>query len=142
MRRHAVLILLGLGACSDSTAETSDSSGGLPVAVTTTFTAAATTTSAAISGAGDSVVAVVTQPATCGKTLDASANANGKTLVVTIALTAPGPQNCSPLFGTTTYRVAAHAVPAGTYNATALYRLVFAGNVTDTTVARATISLP
>jgi hypothetical protein len=132
-----------MGACSNSVVETADSSnGGLPVAVTTTFSGGATATGASIAGAGDSVVAVVTQPATCGKTLSANANAASKALVITIALTASSPQSCSPLFGTTTYRVAAHAVPPGTYAATVLYRLVFAGNIADTTMARATISLP
>ena len=143
MRRRAVLLLFVLGACSGSVVETPDpSTGGLPIAVTTTFTEGSTATSASITGAGDSVVAVVTQPATCGKTLDASANATGKTLVIMVALSASSPQSCSPLFGTTTYRVAAHSVRAGTYNASALYRLVFAGNITDTTLARATITLP
>jgi hypothetical protein len=141
MRRRAVLLLLGLGACSGSLVDNADN-GAFPVAVTTTFSAGATAISASISGAGDSVVAVVTQAATCGKTLDASASASGKILVVTVALSASVPQSCSPLFGTTTYRVAAHGVRAGTYDASALYRLIFAGNNTDTTMARATISLP
>jgi hypothetical protein len=141
MRRRAVLLLLGLGACSGSLVDNGDNVA-LPVAVTTTFSEGATAIGASISGAGDSVVAVITQPATCGKTLDASASANGKTLLISVALSASVPQSCSPLFGTTTYRVAAHSVRAGTYNASALYRLVFAGNITDTTMARATITLP
>ena len=118
----------------------------VPTVVGVTLTTSTTTpplpASASIKGSGDSAVAIVVTAATCGKTPSADAALSAGRLIITITLTAFAPQTCDPIFGSTTYRAVAHGLAPGTYHASVDYRYVFGTTISDSTMARATITLP
>jgi hypothetical protein len=135
--------MLGLAGCSAGLLESvTEPPSGLVVNVTTTFSSGIVPTTGSIIGAGDSVVALVSRPATCGKTLTADAGATNGSLVITIVLTSEGVQTCLPVNGMTTYRAVVRGLPAGAYDASAHVRFAGLGGNADTTVARATVVLP
>ena len=143
MRGRAIVLLFGLGACSAGLLEASgEPPSGYGVGLTTTFSQGIVPTSGSIFGAGDSVIATVTRPATCGRTVSAVAGTSDAGLVITLMLAASGVQNCTPLNGMTTYRAALHGIPAGSYDASVHVRLMTNGANSDTAVARATVRLP
>lgn len=143
MRQCAIIIMLALAACSSGLLEaTTEAPTGIPVVVTTSFLPGIVATSGSVVGKGDSVVATVTRPATCGRTLSADAGTVGAELVITIVLTADAVQSCSPLNGMTTYRAAVHGLTPGAREASAHVRLKTLGAQSDTTVARTTVVLP
>jgi hypothetical protein len=135
--------MLGLAGCSSGLLEEStEPPTGIDVALTTSFSAGIVPTSGSVLGKGDSVVAIVSRPATCGRTLSAEAGTRGTELIVTIILKADAVQSCSPLNGMTTYRAALHGLSAGTRDASVHVRLETLGTNADTTVAQTTIALP
>jgi hypothetical protein len=143
MQRLAPITLLALAGCSAGLLEaTTEPPSGIPVAITTSFTVGITPTSGSVTGKGDSVVAIVTRPATCGRTLSAEAGTLKSELVVTIVLSSDAVQSCAPLNGMTTYRAAIHGLTAGTREASVHVRLETLGNKADTSVAHATVTLP
>jgi hypothetical protein len=143
LRTRAALLMVGLAGCSAGLLEAvTNPPTGLPVTLTTTFTPGIVPTSGSIAGAADSVVAIVSSPATCGRTLSADAGETVAGLLITITLSMSGVQNCAPLNGMTSYHAVVHGVPAGSHNVSAHLRLVTNGAVSDTTVAQATITLP
>jgi hypothetical protein len=143
MRQCLTIVVLALAGCSSGLLEAStEPPTGVPVTVTTSFAAGILPTSGSVTGKADSVVAIVSRPATCGKTLSADAGTRGAELVVTIVLTADAVQSCSPLNGMMTYRAAVHGLPAGTRDASIHVRLQTLGTNSDTSVAHATITLP
>jgi hypothetical protein len=138
-----MITMLALGGCSSGLLEAStEPPSGIPVAVTTSFSVGITATNGSIAGKGDSLIAIVTRPATCGRTLKGDAGTVGSELVVTIVLSADAPQACLPLNGMTTYRAAVHGLAAGTREASVHVRLETLGTRSDTSIARATITLP
>jgi len=142
MQKRALVLMLVLAGCSGGLLQAvSEPPSGLSVTVTSSFLPGIVPTTGSITGKGDSVVAIVSRPATCGKTLSADAGTTNGALVVTVVLTADAVQSCAPLNGMTTYRAVAHGVPAGTYDASAHVRLAGLANV-DTSAAHATIVLP
>jgi hypothetical protein len=143
MRRFGVVCALGAAACSGGLLEASTAPpSGLPVSVTTTFVPGIVPAAGTITGKGDSVIAVVTWPATCNRTQTADAGMSAGGLVITILLTAQGVQNCLPLNGMTQYRAAVHGVPAGTFIASAHVRLLTNGANSDSSIVSATVKLP
>jgi len=143
MHRCIVLTMLALAACSSGLLDASTQRQlAFPVVVTTSFVPGIVPTSGSVAGKGDSVVGIVSRPATCGRTLRAEAGTNGAEIVITIILTADVVQSCSPLNGMTTYRAAVHGLSSGTRDASVHVRLETLGTNSDTSVARATISLP
>ena len=143
MRRLGVVLILGAAACSGGLLEASTAPpSGLPVTVTTTFAPGIVPATGTITGKGDSVVALVSWPATCNRTQSAEAGMTTGGLVITILLTAQGVQNCAPLNGMTLYRAAVHGVGAGTFVASAHVRLLTNGANSDSTVAQASVTLP
>ena len=97
--------------------------------------------SASIAGAGDSIVAVMTVRATCGRTVGASADVSQHDLTMAVILTSTsGVQTCDPINGSTIYRVATHGVPPGAYNVRAYFRLAPSG--ADTVMATRALMLP
>jgi hypothetical protein len=137
------LLILGLAGCSAGLLEAvTEPPSGLPVTLTTTFTPGIVPTSGSIAGAADSVVAVISTPATCGRTVSADAGDMAAGLVVTVTLSMSGVQNCAPLNGMSVYHAIVHGVAAGAHNVSAHLRFVTNGAVSDTTVAQATITLP
>jgi hypothetical protein len=143
MRYRALGLTLGLAACSGGLLKAvTEPPSGLSVSVSSTFVPGIVPTSGSIFGKGDSVVAIISRPAVCGKTLSADAGTVDAGLVVTVVLTSEGVQSCAPLNGMTTYRAVVHGVPSGSYDASAHVRLAGLGGNSDTTVARATIPLP
>lgn len=143
MRPIAVLCILGAAACSGGLLETSTQPpSGLPVSVTTNFVPGIVPATGTITGKGDSVVALVSWPATCNRTLSAEAGNTGGGLVITVLLTAQGVQNCLPLNGMTQYRAAVHGVPAGTFTASAHVRLLTNGANSDSSIVSTTLKLP
>lgn len=138
-----VCMLLALScACGCSSITDLGLSQELPVTITSTTTTPPIAPIASITGAGDSVVAVIVAPATCGRTLSASAGLSQQTVAVAVTLTASGVQACEPIFGSTTYRAVAHGVPAGTRDAEAILRTVFNGAASDSVVARSRVMSP
>jgi hypothetical protein len=143
MRLGAILTLLVLAGCSSGLLDaTTEPPSGIPVVVTTSFSPGIVATSGSVIGKGDSIVATVTRPATCGSALSADAGTAGAELVVTIVLSADAVQSCSALNGMTTYRATVHGLPAGTRDASVHVRLETLGSRSDTTVAHATVALP
>ena len=143
MRSYLTGVMLGLAGCSSGLLEASTQPPtGIDVALTTSFSAGIVPTSGSVTGKGDSLVAIVSRPATCGRTLSADAGTKGTELVVTIVLKADAVQSCSPLNGMTTYRAAVHGLSTGTRDASVHVRLQTLGVNSDTSVARATITLP
>src|SRR5436190_7619951 len=143
MRRGVILSVLALAACSRGLLDaTTEPPTGIPVVVTTSFSPGIVPTSGSVVGKGDSVVATVIRPATCGRTLSANAGTMGADLVVTIVLSADAVQSCAPLNGMTTYRAAVHGLAPGTRDASVHVRLETLGSRSDTTVAHATVALP
>lgn len=143
MRYRGLALTMGLAGCSSGLlASLAEAPSGMAVTVTTSFVPGIVPTTGSIDGKGDSVVAIVSRPATCGKTLSADAGTTEGALVVTVVLTAEGVQNCAPLNGMTTYRAVVHRVPTGAYDASAHVRFAGIGGNSDTTVARATVTLP
>jgi len=143
MRPIAVLCILGAAACSGGLLEASSAPpSGLPVSVTTSFVPGIVPATGTITGKGDSVVAVVSWPATCNRTLSAEAGNTAGGLVITVLLTAQGVQSCLPLNGMTQYRAAVHGVPAGTFTASAHVRLLTNGANSDSSIVSATVKLP
>jgi len=135
---------VAVAGCSSGLLEQSTSPPtGLFVNIDPTFSAGIVPTAGTIFGKGDSVVATVTRPATCGKTLSAEAGLTPVgALVMTVVLTSEGVQNCSPLNGMTTYRMAVRGLPAGARDVSAHVRLVSNGSNSDTTVVQKTVVLP
>ena len=143
MRHLAVLSIVLLAACSGGLLETSSAPPtGLPVSITSSFSAGIVPTSGTLTGKGDSVVALVLRPATCGRELSAEAGSTNAGLVITILLTSQGVQSCAPLNGMTLYRAVVHGVAAGTRDVSAHVRLVSNGANSDTTVVQTTLTLP
>jgi hypothetical protein len=144
MRHRAVLLILGAAACSGGLLETSSTPpAGLPVSLTSTFTPGIVAASGSMTGKGDSVVALISWPAVCGRTISADAGTDPTgALTVTVLLTATGIQSCAPLNGMTTYRAAVHGVPVGTFNASGHIRLVTNGAVSDSSIVSTTLKLP
>ena len=143
MHRIATIALLALAGCSSGLLEElTEPPTGIPVVVTTSFAAGITATSGSLTGKGDSVIAIVTRPATCGRTLSADAGTANSELIVTIVLSSDAVQSCAPLNGMTTYRAAVHGLAPGTREASVHVRLETLGTRSDTSVARATIALP
>jgi hypothetical protein len=143
MRSYFTILMLGLAGCSSGLLEASTQPpSGLDVAVTTSFSAGIVPTSGSVTGKGDSLVAIVSRPATCGRTLSADAGTRDTELVVTIILKADAVQSCSPLNGMTTYRAAVHGLSAGAREASVHVRLETLGVNSDTLVAHAAIALP
>lgn len=143
MRRLGVLFIVGAAACSSGLLEAStEAPSGLPISVTTTFIPGVVPATGTITGKGDSVVAVMTWPATCNRTQTADAGMTDGGLVITILLTAQGVQNCSPLNGMTQYRAAVHGVAAGTFVASGHVRLLTNGANSDSSIVSATVKLP
>ena len=140
MKTTLALLLAASLAVACSSSVSPDASSG--VTLTTTSSTPPLPSSASIRGAGDSVVATVVAAATCGKTLSADAAVTPGRLVITISLTATAPQNCLPIFASTTYRAVVHRLAAGSYDASVDYRSVFGTAVSDSTVARTTVALP
>src|SRR4029079_2182733 len=137
------VVELGVAACSDGLLEASTQPPtGVDVAITTSFSPGIVPTSGSVAGKGDSLGAIVSRPATCGRTLSADAGTQGTELVVTIVLTADAVQSCSPLNGMTTYRAAVHGLTPGAREASAHVRLKTRGAQSDTTVAHTTVVLP
>ncbi len=136
-------VVAGVAACSSGLLnELTTSPTGYPVLLSTTFTPGVVATSGAITGKGDSVVALVTRPAVCGRTQSADAGLAAGELVITITLTAQGVQNCLPLNGMTTYRAVVHGVSGGLVTASAHVRISSNGANSDTTVVQSTFTLP
>lgn len=143
MRSYLTSVMLGLAGCSSGLLEASTQPPtGFDVAVTTSFAVGIVPTSGSVTGKGDSLVAIVSRPATCGRTLSADAGTRDTELIVTIILKADAVQSCSPLNGMTTYRAAVHGLSAGTRDASVHVRLETLGTNLDTLVAHATIALP
>jgi hypothetical protein len=143
MRPIAVLAILGAAACSGGLLEASTAPpSGLPVTITSSFIPGIVPASGTITGKGDSVVALVTWPAVCGRSLSADAGTNAGGLVTTILLASQGVQNCQPLNGMTRYRASVHGVPAGTLSASAHIRLLTNGANLDSNVVTSTVTLP
>ena len=143
MRRLGVLCVLGAAACSSWLLEAStEAPSGLPISVTTSFVPGIVPATGTITGKGDSVVAIVSWPATCNRTQTADAGMTDGGLVITILLTAQGVQNCLPLNGMTQYRAAVHGVAAGTFVASAHVRLLTNGANSDSSIVSATVKLP
>ena len=138
-----LFVVAGVAACSSGLLdELTTAPTGVPVVLSTAFTPGIVATSGTITGKGDSVVALVTRPATCGRTETADAGSTAAGLVITISLTSTGVQNCAPLNGMTTYRAVVHGIAPGVFNASAHVRLVSNGTNSDTTVVEATVKLP
>lgn len=143
MRYRGLALTLGLAGCSSGLlAALTEAPSGLAVTLTSSFAPGIVPTSGSIEGKGDSVVAIVSRPATCGKTVSADAGTTDGGLVVTVIFTSEGVQSCAPLNGMTTYRAVVHSVPTGAYDASAHVRFAGIGGNSDTTVARATVRLP
>jgi len=143
MRPIAVLCILGAAACSGGLLEASTQPpSGLPVSVTTSFVPGIVPATGTITGKGDSVVALVSWPATCNRTLSADAGNTGGGLVITVLLTAQGVQNCLPLNGMTQYRAVVHGISTGTFTASAHVRLLTNGANSDSSIVSATVKLP
>jgi hypothetical protein len=143
MRPLAALLIIGAAACSSGLLEASTTPpNGLPVSVTTSFVPGIVPASGSITGKGDSVVALVSWPAVCNRTVSADAGTTDAGLVITILLTSQGVQNCSPLNGMTLYRASVHGVPAGTINASAHIRLLTNGANSDSSIVATTLRLP
>jgi hypothetical protein len=143
MRPLAVLFMLGAAACSGGLLEAStDAPSGLPVSVTSTFVPGIVPASGTITGKGDSVVALVSWPAVCNRTLSSDAGIASSGLVITILLTSQGIQSCAPLNGMTQYRAVVHGVPAGTIAASAHIRLVTNGANSDSSIVSTSVKLP
>jgi len=146
MRHRGLILLIGVAVagCSSGLLEQSTSPPtGLFVNIDPTFSAGIVPTTGAIFGKGDSVVATVTRPATCGKTLSGEAGLTPVgALVMTVVLTAEGIENCTPLNGMTTYRLSVHSLPAGARDVSVHVRLVNNGANSDTTVVQKTVVLP
>ena len=144
MRYRALVVLVGLVGCSSGLLEaTSQPPSGLPVTVTSNVASSVVSpTTGTITGKGDSIVAVVTRPSTCGRSVSALAGEAGTSVVITILLTAQGVQNCDPVPGMTTYRAVATRVSGGLHDASVRIRLVTNGAVSDTTIVRTNIVLP
>jgi hypothetical protein len=143
MRHLAVLFILGAAACSSGLLDAStEPPSGLPVSLSTTFTPGIVPATGSITGKGDSVVALVSWPAVCGRTTSAEAGTTSNGLVITILLTAQGVQNCAPLNGMTLYRASVHGVPSGVINASAHIRLLTNGANSDSSIVTKTLSLP
>ena len=136
-------VVAGVAACSSGLLnELSTSPTGIPVLLSTTFSPGIVATSGTITGKGDSVVALVTRPAVCGRTQGADAGIAGGELVITITLTSQGVQNCVPLNGMTTYRAVVHGISGGLVTASAHLRLISNGANSDTVVAQSSFTLP
>jgi hypothetical protein len=87
MRQYLTIVILGLAGCSSGLLEAStEPPTGIDVALTTSFSAGIVPTTGSVVGKGDSLVAIVTRPATCGRTLSADAGTKGTELIVTIIL--------------------------------------------------------
>jgi len=133
----------GVVACSSGLLnELTGAPTGYPVLLSTSFTPGIVATSGTITGKGDSVVALVSRPAVCGRTQAADAGLTAGELVITITLTSQGVQNCLPLNGMTTYRAVVHGVSAGLVTASAHVRMISNGANSDTTVVQSTFTLP
>jgi hypothetical protein len=143
MRHFAVLLIVGAAACSSGLLEeSSNPPSGLPVTVSTTFTPGILPATGSITGKGDSVVALISWPAVCGRTVSADAGTTSSGLAITVLLSADGVQSCTPLNGMTLYRAVVHGVSAGTTRASAHLRLVTNGANVDSTIVTSTVSLP
>jgi len=115
---------------------------GLTVTLSTVTTTPVLPASASITGAGDSVAAVVVRAATCGKTTTADAGMQSGRLIITITQTAFAVQVCDPINGSTTYRAVAHGLAPARYDVSADFRYVFGSTVSDSTLATASLVLP
>ena len=143
MRPLGVLLVLGSAACSGGLFEASTAPpSGLPVSVTTSLVPGIVPATGTITGAGDSVVALVSWPATCNRTQTADAGMTAGGLVITVLLTAHGVQNCLPVNGMTLYRASVHGVAAGTFVASAHVRLLTNGANLDSSIVSTTVKLP
>jgi hypothetical protein len=69
MRRWLTIVVLGVAGCSDGLLEASTQPPtGVDVAITTSFSPGIRPTSGSVAGKGDTLVAIVSRPATCGRT--------------------------------------------------------------------------
>ncbi|HEY4219090.1 MAG TPA: hypothetical protein VGM67_18235 [Gemmatimonadaceae bacterium] len=127
-------------ACSSSSTST-EPVDALAVSVTSTTVSPPIAFGASISGAGDSVVAVITERATCERTVGAIAELTAThDIVVTVSITSVSEPLCDPINGSTTYRAVAYGVPAGTHNATAVLRTSYNGVASDSVVATSAVT--
>ena len=143
MRHLAVLLIVGAAACSAGLLEEkSTPPSGLPVSVSSTFSPGIVPATGSITGKGDSVVALVSWPAVCNRTLSSAAGTTTAGLAITILLTADGVQNCTPLNGMTQYRAVVHGLSAGSISTTAHLRLVTNGANLDSIIVSKAVTLP
>ncbi len=125
-------------ACADAptgvgaTLDASLSTASLPV----------TPSSADITGAGDSIIVTIVQPNSCGYQQAAAATRAGSTLDVTLTLSTTGVIPCLPTNGATSYRIAVHPVPGGSYLVHAHFRTATPTDIEDTIVGEGTIVFP
>ena len=134
------VLLIALAACSSLTAPPN----GLPVTVAAINLQDFQGPS--ITGAGDSVVAMVRQSASaaCGDQFTAAAGLRAGELVITLTQS-QSTRQCPP--GVTgvllsPLEIVVHQVPSGTRPATVVWRLVSGNNATYTTLASGTVSVP
>lgn len=132
---RALLIVIGISACRETTAPSAE----LPVEFRRGFVPAVAP-SGNISVVGQDVIAVMVRTLPCNFQTGGSAALIGNRLDVSIALIDLGPVPCAVLPGSSVDSVVVHGIPAGAYDASLHLRILSGGITIDSTIARQAIT--